>query len=70
MWVPTWLPIAMASAAELLPVGPDVVAVLLGQAEEERRMRGIVRHPGEIWLRQVVDPRLGKLIPECVHQNV
>jgi hypothetical protein len=34
------------------------VAVLLGEAKNKRRVRRPVRHPREIRLRQVVDPRV------------
>jgi len=57
MCVPTCPPNAIASAAELTRP-PDVIAVLLRQAEEIRRVIRVVRHAGVIRLRQVIHARV------------
>ena len=62
MWVPTWLPSAMRIGGGAIAPGPHI-AMLLDQAEQERRVRGVVRHAHEIGLRQVVDRGAGNGIP-------
>jgi len=37
----------------------DVLAVLLHQSEQKRRMRRVVRHAGKVGLRQIEDARAG-----------
>ena len=45
----------------------DELAVLLYQAVQERRMRGMVRHADEVGLGEVIDLRAGERVEERRH---
>jgi len=47
--------------------GPNVIAVLLHQPKQERRMRGVMRHPGKVGLGQVENPRGADCFIEWLH---